>query len=125
MASSRYRKMQNSQIFRGLGPLYPHQGKAPPDPQLQKAMTLGHCLSCLWHDKTQLKTPLQLSKGYKTVSVLICSLQNVFGQFTKPWHFFKSPRCKIGALRRIFTYLPENICGPQGVITTLTKVKIL
>ena len=30
----------------------------PPDPQLHKAMTFGHCLSCLSHDKTQLKIPL-------------------------------------------------------------------
>ena len=85
-------------------------------------MTTGHCLSCLQH-KTQLKIPLQLPKGHKTVSVLICSLKNVCGQFTKPGHFFKSPRCKIGAPRRIFTYSPENIWGTIGCVTEGVFVK--
>ena len=89
----------------------------PPDPQLQKAMTLGHCLSCLWQDKTQLKNSLQLPKGHKTASVLICSLQNVFGQFTKPGHFFESTRCTIGSPLKVFTYLPENIWGATGCVT--------
>ena len=58
-----------------------------------------------------------IAQGHKTVSVRICCLQNVFGQFTKPGRFFKSPRCKIGAPRRIFTYLPENIWKTTGCVT--------
>ena len=41
----------------------------------------------------------------------------MFGQFTKPEHFFKSPRCRIGAPWRIFTYLPENIWGTTWCVT--------
>ena len=41
----------------------------------------------------------------------------MFGQFTKPGHFFKSPRCKTGGPLRTFTYLPENIWGTTGCVT--------
>ena len=117
-------KMQNLKIFLALCPLDPHQASAldplgdlqhPSVPQLQKAMTLSHCLSCLWHGKTRTKILLQLPKGHKTVSVLTCCLQNVFGQFSKPRHFFKFPRCKIGAPQIIFTY-PTIFGGPPDVL---------
>ena len=47
--------MRNSRSFQGLCPLDPHQGSAldplgahrPPGPQLELAMTVGHCMSCL------------------------------------------------------------------------------
>ena len=124
LASSRFRKMQNFQIFRGLCPFYPHQGSAldplgaysTPDPQLQKTMTLGHCLSCLWHDKTQLKIPLQLPKGHKNVSVLICSLQNVFGQFTNPGTFSSLPGVKSVLPGEFLHIYPEIFAGPPGVL---------
>ena len=106
LASSRYRKIYNLKIFRGLRPLDLHQGSLldllkglqhPSDPQLQKAMTF---------DKTQLKFPY-MCLDHKTVSVLICSLQNVLEQFTRPRHFFKSPS----------SYLPENIWGTTRCVT--------
>ena len=50
--------MRNSRSFQGLFPLDPtralpwtHWGlTAPPGPQLELAMTVGHCISCLRHD---------------------------------------------------------------------------
>ena len=53
-------KIPNLRIFRGLRPLDPHQGSAldllggfqrPPDPQLLAAMTFGHCILCLRHNR--------------------------------------------------------------------------
>ena len=119
MTSSKYRRMQNFKIFWGFRPLDPTRALprarwglySPPRPPGAK----GNDLSCLWQTKTQLKISLQLPKGHKTVSVLICSLQNVFGQFTKPGHFFKSSRCKLGVPRRIFSYLTRKYLGGHWV----------
>ena len=58
-----------------------------------------------------------MPKGHKTVSVLICSLQqNVFGQFTKHGRFFKSPQCKIGAPREFLLIYPKILGRPPGVL---------
>ena len=100
--------MQNFDILPLLHPLHPTREplrdlQRPPDAQIHKAMTFGYCISCQRprQDKTQLKILHEVPNGHKTVSMLICGLQNMFGQFTKPRHFFKSPWC-------------TDLCTPQS-----------
>ena len=77
-------------------------------------LSQGHCLSCLWQDKTNTTQNFPLI-AQRPQNSFCANL--VFGQFSKPGHFFKSPRCKIGAPRRIFTYLPEKYLGATGCVT--------
>ena len=79
----------------------------PRPPAAQGNQIFGNSLSCLWHDKTQLKSLVELLEDHRTVSVLICGFKIMFGQFIKPGHFLKSTLWKIVAPWRVFTYLPE------------------
>ena len=65
-------------------------------------------LSCLWHDKTQLKILLLLPKPQNSFCANLQLAECVWAvhQIRALFQVF---RCKIGPPRRIFTYLPENI----------------
>ena len=113
--------MQIFKIFWRLIPLYP-QGfslnplgvlTAPPDPQLQKAVTFAHCLSCLGMINTAQNSPLIAQRpqnSFKMFAKCVLAIHQTRALFKSPW-------CKIGAPRRIFTYLRENIWETTGCVT--------
>ena len=110
----------------GLFPVPVRGAYSTPDPELHKTRTFGHCLlACLWHDKTPLKIPLQVPKARKQFLCKFAACKMCLGNSAKSGRFSKSPRCKIGAPRRIFTHLLENIWKTTGCVTEGSSIESL